>query len=37
MQRDAASRKKTDAENEIEILKFEVCSTFVICAPTVAM
>ncbi len=37
MQRDAASRKKTEADKEIEILNFEVRSTCVICAPTVAM
>lgn len=36
MQRDAISNKKTDADNEIEILNFEVCSTRVVCAPTVA-
>ena len=37
MQRDAVSKKKTDADNEIEILNCEVRSTHVICAPIVAM
>ena len=37
MQRDAVSRKKTEADKEIEILNLEVCSTCVICAPTVAV
>jgi hypothetical protein len=36
-QRDAVSRKKTDADNEIEILNFEVRSTCVICAPIAAL
>lgn len=37
MQRDAVSRKKREADNEIEVLNFEVRSTCVICAPIAAM